>query len=115
MKKQKQSPALEEISKLIIDCINNEQFFEKKVLIPKVRAILAGFNVNLNLANYSKEESPSDAAKRLRALEQKNHEIKFWLSIIKNISTEEQMSRYYLEQEAMLVSKGFKEAGGKYM
>lgn len=104
----RQNPTLDQMSKEIIELINNEQFFRKDVLIPKVRALMAGFNVNLNTANYNRKESPSDKAKRLRALEQKQHEIKFWLSIVRELSTEQEMKKYYLQQEAMLVTKGFK-------
>ena len=61
----RQNPTLDQMSKEIIELINNEQFFRKDVLIPKVRALMAGFNVNLNTANYNRKESPSDKAKRL--------------------------------------------------
>lgn len=108
------NPTFDDFSKLVIDCINDEPFFRKDVLIPKVRALMAGFNVNVNTANYNRKESKSDAAKRLRALEQKQHEIKFWLNIVRELSTDEEMEKYYLQQEAMLVTKGFKEAGGVY-
>lgn len=104
-----QNIQLEELSQIIIECINNEPFFRKEILIPKVRALMVGFNINLNTSNYNRKENKSDAAKRLRALEQKQHEIKFWLDIVKGLSNEEQMNRYYLQQEAMLVTKGFKE------
>ncbi len=103
------NPSFDDFSKIVIDCINDEPFFRKEILIPKVRALMAGFNVNVNTANYNKKETKSNTVKRLRALEQKNHEIKFWLSIVKEFSTEEQMKKYYLQQEAMLVTKGFKE------
>lgn len=108
------NPSYDEFSNLVIDCINDEPFFRKEVLIPKVRALLAGFNVNINTSNYNRKETKSDTAKRLRALEQKQQEIKFWLGIVRDLSTDEQMDKYYLQQEAMLVSKGFKEAGGVY-
>lgn len=103
------NPAFDEFSKMLVDLINDEPFFQKDVLIPKVRALMAGFNVNVNTANYNRKEKPTDAAKRLRALEQRQHEVKFWLNIVRDMSTEEQMKKYYKQQEAMLVAKGFKE------
>lgn len=73
----KQATSHEELSKLIIAAIEEEQFFNKAVLIPRIKAIFKAFRLNLAVSNYNKE-TPTDAAKRLRSLEIKTFEKTFW-------------------------------------
>lgn len=76
---------------------------------PKVAAFIKAF-VNLKKipTNYNAYESKTKAAKRLRTLEQRDAEIKFWLNIVR-ILDPENMEKYYKQQKAMLVAKGFLE------
>ena len=104
----KENPSFDEFSRLLIELISDEPFFSKEILVPKVKALLRGFNVNLNTANYNRKVNHSKDAKRLRSLEQKQHEVKYWLDIVRALSTDEQMQQYFDEQEQMLKDKGFK-------
>jgi hypothetical protein len=94
------------LSKLIISAIEDEQFFNKETLIPKVRAILSGFKANVNLSRYNKIESPTDAAKRLRSLEAKHMEATFWKDKVKAL-VGEKIEGYYYELDQLREQYGF--------
>lgn len=96
----------ETLSKLIIDAIEQEQFFNKETLIPKVRAILKGFSVNINASKYNRIETPSDAARRLRSLEQKDIEVKYWHDLVKTRCPNE-IQRFYDLLDIKLEDAGF--------
>lgn len=101
---------VDELSEMIVDSILQEQFLNKKTLVPKVKALIkTAVDLKNTPKNYNQIASPSKDAKRLRSLEQKDCEIKFWVNIIRGLVPDEQMQKYYLQQEAMLVTKGFKE------
>lgn len=67
-----------ELSELIVKAISEEHFFSKEVLIPKVRAIIKGFNLNLNKLNYNKIDSEPERIRRLLQIEIKTKELIFW-------------------------------------
>jgi hypothetical protein len=96
----------DDLSKLIIDAIQEEQFFNKETLIPKVKAILKGFRANVASANYNKIEKPSESARRLRTLEIRQMEINFWKSVV--IKTDpENIEKYFSELDALYIENGF--------
>jgi hypothetical protein len=99
---------LNELSEIIVSAIEQEHFFTKEVLIPKIRAILKGFRVDLSTTKYNKLETPSDAARRLRTLEQRDLERAFWKDKVKNL-VGSKIDGYYYELEELLSSKGFLE------
>ena len=105
---KKENIGLDDLSKLIIDCINEEPFFRKEVLIPKVRALMAGFRLNVNSTNYERIERKSEKERRLRTLEQREAQIVFWKDIVKKLSSSDEMECYYGQQEKMLINGGFK-------
>jgi hypothetical protein len=100
---------IEELSEMLVDSILKEQFLSKDNLRPKVQAFIKAF-VNLkNIPkNYNKYESRTKRAARLRWIEKCNAECKFWQSIVA-ILDPDNMQKYYKQQDAMLVAKGFKD------
>ena len=109
MKKQNKSTPFEELSQIIVTAINDEPFFTKDVLIPKIVAILKGFKASINATKYNKIESPSDAARRLRAIESTNLEMRFWKEKIKEIlGGEEYIKPLYDELKDLRIKNGFK-------
>lgn len=50
VKSGKENISLTELSELIVDTVGNEQFFNKEVLVPKVKAIISGFNKSLPIS-----------------------------------------------------------------
>lgn len=100
---------IEELSEMLVDQILNEQFLSKENLRPKIAAFIKAF-VNLKNVpkNYNGYESKTKQAARLRALEQRATEIKFWHNIVQLLDPDN-MQKYYKQQDAMLVAKGFKD------
>jgi hypothetical protein len=102
-----QDYTVDQLSEMLIDSILKEQFLNKENLKPKVAAFIKAF-VNLKKVpkNYNAYESKSVQAKRLRTIEQRGAEIKFWQSIVHTLDPDN-MERYFKQHKAMLVSKGF--------
>lgn len=100
---------IEELSEMLVDQILKEQFLSKENLRPKIAAFIKAF-VNLkNIPkNYNKYESKSKRAARVRTIEKETAEKKFWLNLVR-ILDPDNMNKYYKQQDAMLVAKGFKD------
>lgn len=99
----------QDLSKLIVSAIENEQFFQKDILLPKIKAILTAFRCNVSTANYNKIDNPTDAAKRIRLLEQKDVENYYWRNKVESIIGKENMPLCYKERDEHLSSRGFYE------
>lgn len=99
---------IEELSEMLVDQILKEQFLSKENLRPKIAAFIKAF-VNLkNIPkNYNAYESNTKRAARVRTIEQKDAEIKYWLSVVRVIDPDN-MEKHYKQCGAMLVAKGFK-------
>lgn len=100
---------IEELSEMLVDQILKEQFLSKENLRPKIAAFIKAF-VNLkNIPkNYNKYESKTKRAARVRAIEKEVAEKKFWMTTVQLLDPDN-MQKYYKQQDAMLVAKGFKE------
>ena len=95
-----------DLSELIITAIQEEQFFNKETLIPKVKAILTGFKMNINSTKYDGIETPSDAARRIRAIEEYEVVVNFWKCRMKELGAN--MSEQYLKLDDLLIERGFR-------
>ena len=96
-----------ELSRLIVTAIEDEQFFNKDILIPKVKAIISSFNQLNTAAKYDAIEKPSDAQRRLRALEESEIVINFWKRIVKELVPFGGIKPYFDKLDEHLTSKGF--------
>jgi hypothetical protein len=103
--KQKGNITFNDLSELIVKAINDEPFFNKETLIPKVRAIMKGFHLNMNPTNYNKIESPSESARRLRAIEVNYQEKLFWKTKCTELC-KDNIKQLYAELDAYILSKG---------
>lgn len=97
--------SFKELSQLIVIAIEEEQFFNKETLVPKVKAILSGFNMKILAANYKKIESPSEAARRTRALERAEVRCNWWKGRLKEKVGD--LAPYWKLEEEYLKEKGF--------
>lgn len=93
-----------ELSEILVQAINDELYFRKDVLIPKVRAIINGFRLRLATVNYNKLKNPTETAKLIRANELHNLEKEFWRQELKQIVGDEKIKQYYdkLDQHRLL-------------
>lgn len=100
---------IEELSEMLVDQILKEQFLSKENLRPKIAAFIKAF-VNLKNVpkNYNKYESKTKRAARVRFIEKGIAEKKFWHNIVQLLDPDN-MQKYYKQQDAMLVAKGFKD------
>lgn len=87
--------SLKELSKLIVEAIESEQFFNKETLIPKVKSIMSGFQLNMNFTRYNALKSPSKTAKLIKANQDANWEKVFWMRTVKELVGEEKIEDYY--------------------
>lgn len=99
--------SFDEVSELIVNAIRDEPFFNKDVLIPKVRAILKGFKVDFAAAAYSAIEKPSQTAKRIREIERLNFEKVFWREKLEDIISKEKINEYYNDLDNERRIRGF--------
>ena len=98
---------IEELSEMIVEAILSEQFLNKQVLVPKVQALIKTMVDLKNVPkNYNSYTSISREAKRLRTIEQRGKEVKFWMNIVKDLDANN-MDNYYKRQEEMLIKNGF--------
>lgn len=84
-----------ELVEIITDAIREEQYFSKQVLIPKIRALITAFRLDLRSTNYGKELNPSESAKMIRANELHNLEKDFWKQKLKTLVGADNMNLYY--------------------
>ena len=101
--------SIEELAEMLIDSILKEQFLSKDNLRPKVEAFIKAF-VNLKNVpkNYNAYENKTKRAARIRAIEKTQVEAKFWKDMVLLLDPDN-MQKYFKQQKAMLVAKGFKE------
>jgi len=98
---------VEELAEMIVDSVLSEQFLNKQILVPKVQALIKTMVDLKNVPkNYNSYTSISKEAKRLRTIEQRGKEVKFWMNIVKELDANN-MDDYYKRQEEMLIENGF--------
>lgn len=105
-KKLKNNISFNEVSQLIIESIEQEQFFNKETLVPKVKAILRGFNLNLSITNYDKVRSPSEIAKLIRSFERVDKEMNYWKQLVRKLDPNN-IQKYYTEVDSLKRDWGF--------
>lgn len=84
-----------ELAEILVKAINDEPFFRKDILIPKVRSIISAFRLRLAATNYNKLKNPTETSKLIRANELHNLEMDFWKQELKQVVGEENMKLYY--------------------
>ena len=73
----------------------DEPYFNKEVVIPKIRALISGFRLKLSTNNYNAIKNPSQTAKLIRSTELMNLEKVFWQEEMKKIVGDEKIKDYY--------------------
>lgn len=91
----KQQISTKDLSEIITKAIQDEPYFSKEVLIPKITALIKGFRLSLASVNYSKNLDEKGTAKLIRANELHNLEKEFWKQKLKNIIGSNNMQDYY--------------------
>ena len=87
-----------ELSEIICKAIEDEPYFTKEVLIPKIKALITAFRLRLSVTTYGAIEKPTDKDKFRRANELMNREINFWKEQLRNTVGKENMQQFYDEQ-----------------
>ncbi len=98
----------EELSEIICKAIQDEPFFSKDILIPRIKSLIKTFRLNLSSANYSKIETPTDSAKRLRAVQKADFEKTYWQRKFKDFAGLETFISQAAELEIELKKNNFK-------
>ena len=97
--KQRKDISLNELSKLITQAIENEHFFNKETLIPKIKNIMAVFNLNMNFTRFNAIKSPSETAKIIKSGLAADWEKKYWKDKLHSIVGDEKMEEFYKERD----------------
>jgi len=84
-----------DLAEIIAKSIQDEPYFSKEIIVPKIKALIVGFRLSLSSTNYSKKLSESKTAKLIRSNEIKNLEAFFWKEQLKKIVGEEKIKEYY--------------------
>lgn len=86
-----------DLSEIIVKAIQEEPYFTKEVLVPKIKALITAFRLRLSTSNYEKILNPTETAKLIRANELHNLEKDFWKTELKEIVGQDNMQKYYLK------------------
>jgi hypothetical protein len=100
-----------ELAEILVQAIREEPYFNKEILIPKVRAIVSGFRLRLSSVNYNAIKDPSETAKLIRSIELHNLEKDFWKQELKKVVGNENMNNYYskLDEQRLVWNGSIKE------
>lgn len=105
--KTEQNFSMDELAAMLVEEIMAEPILRRDTLLPKIKVWLKGMVDLKNVPkNYNAYESKKKQAIRLRTIEQKDAEIKFWLAIVRNLD-KDNIEQHYKDQEQMLRDKGF--------
>lgn len=86
-----------DLSEIIVKAIQEEPYFTKEVLVPKIKSLITAFRLRLSTSNYEKILNPTETAKLIRANELHNLEKDFWKTELKEIVGQDNMEKYYLK------------------
>lgn len=98
--------SVDELAVDFVDSLLAEKIFDRQKLIDKTRAYMKAFVGLKNIPNYNKKATPSQDAKRLKCIEEKQVETKFWKDIVMELDAEN-MQKHYHQLKARLVVMGF--------
>ena len=84
-----------ELSEIIVKAIQDEPYFTKDVLVPRIKALISGFRLNIDSLNYDKVYDDRGTAKLIRSNKLHNLEKDFWKQLLKSKVGSENMQQYY--------------------
>ena len=97
--RKRKGTSFKDLSQLIVDAIESETFFNKETLIPRIKSIIAGFNLNINFTRFNAIKDPSETAKIIKAQLESDWEKKFWKNKLHNLVGDEKIKEYYKERD----------------
>ena len=83
MIKKNEPASFTEMSKLIVDAIQDEPFFNKETLIPKIKAIMSAFNLKLIQVKLDSVVTDTDKTRFLKELNKREFERRYWMNIVR--------------------------------
>ena len=98
---------VDDLTDMLIEKILQETYLSKEVLNPLVKSFVKAFVDLKNVpTDYNKIESPTLQARRLRTIEQRDIQIKYWIDAVKSLDGDN-IKKYYDEQNDLLKKRGF--------
>jgi hypothetical protein len=91
----KEEVSTKQLAEILTQVMIDEPYFNKEVMIPKIKAIITGFRLKLSVINYNAIKDPSQTAKLIRSVELHNLEKVFWMEELKKIVGKENVQEYY--------------------
>lgn len=105
MKKEKDI-STKELCEIIVKAIQDEPYFTKDILVPKIKTLISMFRLRLSSANYGKVLNDNKAENLIRKNELHNYEKEFWKLQLKQLVGDDNMQKYYdlLDERRMIWS-----------
>jgi hypothetical protein len=92
---------IDNLSKILVKAIEDEPYFSKEILIPKIKSLITGFRLKMDSINYNSIEKPSKTAKLIRSYQLQVEEKKFYKGKLTEQVGRENMQNYYKELETL--------------
>jgi hypothetical protein len=99
----------DELAELFVTSMLEDGVLNKADLLVKAKAWMKSFSVLRSIPkDYNAMPKKNVNAQRLRTIEIKDAEAKFWHNLVKEIDPDN-MEKYYKQQRAMRVARGFED------
>lgn len=100
--------SIQQLAEIFVDAILSETFLNKETLTPRIEALIKRFVDLKNIPkNYNDYESKTDRARRVRTIEKRGEEVRFWREQVKILVGEDAIQEYYKKADEHLAEKGF--------
>ncbi len=89
--------SVSELTRMIIDAIKDQLFFNEETLTPKINSFIRAFIKKQDRPDYNQVSTPTKLARQFKQAERKEAESDLWREIVKGLVDEQTMHRYYKE------------------
>lgn len=105
---REQDLSIEELSEQIADAILADPYFDKPSIKIKLKVLLLGYmKVKNTPKNYNQYVSPKKEAIRLRTIEVRQFQMRYWYELVLKLDPEN-IEKYYKELDQLMINEGYK-------
>lgn len=104
---KKNNVSYDEFANMVLKSIEDEPYFDKEVLLPKIKVLAKSFNLMVSSNNYRDIDSPTEYQKKSRQLDMESFAKKFWQRKFRESNEEELFKQNCKELDESLIEAGF--------
>ena len=104
---KKNNVSYDEFANMVLKSIEDEPYFTKEVLIPKIKALARSFSLMVSTNNYKNIDCPTKYQQRCRQIDKQEFEKKYWQNKFKDLQSEELFKQNCKELDESLIEAGF--------